>query len=216
MPQVFGHNLPVDEANQRCDPNPQLFRRYVRQMERVQHAREDVRVNVRRGDLHLVPVVDELAALEHHLHIHIMQVVQHDEIRQVPRRNRAFVVQQEVARGVVAGNLDGQNRVCAEGNRFADDVVNMPLVQQVVGVLVVGAEHAAVRILLRQQRHEGFEILRRRAVANHDELPLAQFFQCVVNGVALVVGIDAGGHVRVERLAGQPRRVAVNLLVMRL
>ena len=92
----------------------------------------------------------------------------------------------------------------------------MPLVQQVVGVLVVSAEHAAVRILLRQQRHEGFEILRRRAVANHDELPLAQFFQCVVNGVALVVGIDAGGHVRVERLAGQPRRVAVNLLVMRL
>lgn len=85
VPQVFGHNLPVDEANQRRTPNPQLFRRYVRQMERIQHAREDVRVNVRRGDLHLMPVVDELAALEHHFHIHIMQVVQHDEIRQVPR-----------------------------------------------------------------------------------------------------------------------------------
>lgn len=92
-------------------PIRSLLRRYIRQVERVQHAREDVRVNVRRGDLHLVPVVNQLAALEHHLHIHIMQVVQHDEIRQVPRRNRAFVVQQEVARGVVAGDLDGQNRV---------------------------------------------------------------------------------------------------------
>ncbi len=214
--EILRHNLAVHQPNQRRFADFQLLRRHVRQMHRVQHAGKNIAIHRRLLHQRLLPVVDHRATLENHLHIHIMQIVQHHKIRQIPRRNRALVVQQEVARRIVAGYLDGQDGICPQPDRLAHNIVNMPPVKQIIGMLVVGSEHAAMGVLLRQQGHQRLQILCSRAFANHDKLPLAQLFQRVVQRAAFVVGIDTGGHVGIERLARKPRRMAINLLVMRL
>ena len=39
-----------------------------------------------------------------------------------------------------------------------DDIVDVPFFQQVAGVLVIGAEHAALHILITQQRRQRLQI----------------------------------------------------------
>jgi hypothetical protein len=71
------------------------------------------------------------------------------------------------------------------------------LFQQVAGVLVVAAEHAAVRVLLRQQGQEGLEVPGGGALPDHDELAPLQLGDGVRRVGALVVGVDPGGDVGV-------------------
>ena len=118
---------------------------------------------------------------------------------------------------MVARGLDGDDRVdTVFVDRLAADVVDVALLKQVVRMFVIGAEHAALGVLRREQRGQRLKVPRRRALADHDELTAAQLGQRVLDVGALVVGIDARSDVRVEILAGQARRVAVDLLVVRL
>jgi hypothetical protein len=95
--------------------------------------------------------------------------------RQIARRDGAAVVEQEVAGGVVAGGLDGHDRVCAHGDGALDDIVDVALFQQIVGVLVVRAEHAALGVLAVQQPHQCLQIPGGSALADHDELAARSF-----------------------------------------
>ena len=118
---------------------------------------------------------------------------------------------------MVAGGLDGDDGVDAVFvDGLAGDVVDVSLFQQIARVLVVGAEHAALGVLRREQGDQRLEIARGRALADHDELAALQLGQRVFQCGAFVVGIDAGGDVGIQILALEARRVAVDLLVVRL
>ena len=83
-------------------------------------------------------------------------------------------------------------------------------------MLVVGAEHAALDVLVAQQRRERLEVARGGALADHDKLAALELGNGVVELGALVVGVDARGDVGVEVVALEAGCVAVNLLVVRL
>ena len=104
----------------------------------------------------------------------------------------------------------------ARGDGLLDDVVDVTLFQQIVGVLVVRAEHTVGVILRREQRQQRVKVARRGALADHDVLAALELGERVAHIGALVVGVDAGGNVGVEVVAGKAGGVAVDLLVMRL
>ena len=196
----------------------EIIRRQRPNVERVMRTLVEIRLDLRGREVEqcrAVPI--ELALLEDHLDVEIFEVVDDGKVGQIAGRDGAAVVQQEIARRMVARSFDGDDRVDAVFvDGLAADIVDVALLEQVVRMLVIGAEHAALGILRRQQRSQRLKVPRRRALADHDELSAAQLGQRVLDVGALVVGIDARSDVRVEILAGQARCVAVDLLVVRL
>lgn len=128
----------------------------------------------------------------------------------------AAVIEQEVAGSMMACALDGDDGVHARGDSLLDDVVDVTLFQQIVGVLVVRAEHTVGVILRGEQRQQRVKVARRGALADHDVLAALELGERVAHVGALVVGVDASGNVGVEVVAGKAGSVAVDLLVVRL
>ena len=107
-----------------------------------------IRLDLRGWEiLDLAVIHHENALLVDLLDVEVLEIVDDDEVCQIAGGNGAPVVQQEVPGGVVAGHLDGSDGVGTQGDGLLHDVVDVALFQQVVGVLIVGAEHAAVGIL---------------------------------------------------------------------
>ena len=92
----------------------------------------------------------------------------------------------------------------------------MALFQQITGVLIIGAEHTALHILVTQQRHQSLQVTGGSALADHNELAALQLGNRVVQIGALMVGIHAGGNIGIQVIAHQAGRVTVDLLMMRL
>ena len=110
----------------------------------------------------------------------------------------------------------GDDGVYPRANGAADNIIHVSPFQQVIGVLVVGAEHAVGVIFRREERQKRVQIPGGGSLPNHDILSAAQLRYGVLDPETLVVGVDPGGNVGVERVAGQFRGVAVNLLVVAL
>ena len=125
----------------------------VRNVERLVRALDEVRIDLgrfkRRDGL---AVEHQLALLVDLKDVEVVEIVDHDKVRKKARCDRAAVVEQEVARGVVARAFDGDDRVDARFDGTAHDVVDVALFEQVVRVLVVRAEHAVGVILRCEQR----------------------------------------------------------------
>ena len=195
----------------------EVLRRQVGNMERVVRALDEVILDARGLEvMHRAVAARQHALAEHHLHIKIVEIVDDGKIGQIARCNGAAVVQGEVAGGVVTGRLHGDDGIDAVVDGLADEIVDVALFQQVARVLVVRAEHAAVVIRLSEQIDECLEVVGSRAVADHDELAVAQLRHGIVHIGALVVGIDARRDIGSQSLAGQAGRMAVDLLVVRL
>ena len=195
----------------------EVLRRQVGNMERVVRALDEVILDARGLEvMHRAVAARQHALAEHHLHIKIVEIVDNGKIGQIARCNGAAVIQGEIAGGVVAGRLHGNDGIDAVVDGLADEIVDMALFQQVARVLVVRAEHAAVVIRLSEQIDECLEVVGGCAVADHDELAVAQLRHGVVHIGALVVGIDARRDIGSQSLAGQAGRMAVDLLVVRL
>ena len=131
----------------------EVLRLKVRDVERLMRALDEVRVDLgcfegRDG----LAVEHELAFFIDLKNIEIVKVVDDDKIREEARRDRAAVVEQEVARGVVTRAFDGDDRVDARLDGTAHDVVDVALFEKIVRVLVVRAEHAVGVILRCEQR----------------------------------------------------------------
>ena len=176
---------------------------------------QQIRVNL--GPRHIAAVVvavPQLALFKDHFHLEVFQTVHYAEIGQIAGGDGAPVVELIISGGVVAGYLDGNNRVYTGGDGPTHNVVNMALLQNVVGMAVVTAEHAALIVLRRQQGQQRIQILGRRTLPNHNVLAQTQLGQCVLHVVALVVGIDAGSHIGGQVLFPDAGGVAVNLLVV--
>ena len=125
-------------------------------MERIVGAADQVGIDLRQGEVgHRTVFHHEDASLVDLLDVEVLEIIDDDEVGQIAGGDGAAVVQQEVPGGVVAGGLDGGDGVSAQGDGLFYDVVDVALFQQVVGVLVVGAEHTAFNIFVAQQGGEG-------------------------------------------------------------
>lgn len=175
-----------------------------------------MRVNLRgieRGDL--LAVEHQFSLFKDLFHLEILEIIHDDQVCQVAGGDGAPVIEQEVAGRVMAGSLDGDDRVDAVAvDGLADDIVDMALGKEIIGVPVVAAEHAALMVFPVEQRRQRLEIPGGSALTDHDKLAPLELPQRVVQVGALVVGVDTGGDIGIQLLAGQARGMAVDLFMM--
>ena len=214
---VLGDDLPGHQTDDGVGTAVlEIVRCQLAEVEGVMGAVDQIGVDLRRGEVTKLAVIHQLAPLIDHFNIEILEIINDNEVGQIPGGDGAAVIEQEVAGGGVAGGLYGDDGVNAQRNGLFHDVVDMTLLQQVIGVLVVGAEHAAIHILAAQQGDKCLQIAGGGALADHDELAALQLGQSVIQIGALVVGVHAGGYVGVEVVAAEAGGVAIDLLVVRL
>ena len=87
----------------------------------------------------------------------------------------------------------------------------MPVLGDVLGLAVVGAEGEPVRAELLDERQERGEVARGRGLPDQHPHAGAQALAALLGRVALVVGADAGGGVGLQVLAEDARRVPVDV-----
>ena len=100
----------------------------------------------------------------------------------------------------------------AAGEQEAEGVVHVALVDEVVGVPVVGADEEARGRARLDGADEVLEVARRRSFPQHDVHALGQLLEGLGHARAFVVRADAGRDVGRELAAGKPGRVAVDRL----
>lgn len=102
----------------------------------------------------------------------------------------------------------------AERDQRADHVVEMPLLGDVEGIAIIGAEAHEARRVRVEHIGQRMHVLRHRAFAEKDCHALPQLLARFVGGGGLVVGPDAGGEVAVEVEPAQQRGVAVDVAAL--
>ena len=112
---------------------------------------------------------------------------------------------------VERGHDDGVLGLAAERDRVADDRVDVPVVGDVLRLAVVGAERHAVRAVLERERQRARQVPGARRLADQQPEPGAQPLAALLDRRRLVVGLDPRRGVRVERLAGDAGRMAVDV-----
>ena len=214
---ILGHDFPGHHADNRMGAAVgKVCGGQGGHMEGVVGPLHQIGVNLRSVKLPQNAVVHELALLVHHLDVEAVPIVDDHKIRQIAGSNGAAVVQQEVPGGGVARSLHGHDGVCSQGDGFFHDIVNVALFQQVVWMLVVGAEHAALNVFAAQQRGQRLQIPGGSALADHNELSPLQLGHGLLHIGALMVGVHPGGDIGVQVVAGKARGVTVDLLMVSL
>ena len=61
----------------------------------------------------------------------VLQIIEHDEISPVPRRNRTMISQPIMARGVDAAHLKGRDRIDPEPNSFSHRMIDVAFTHQI-------------------------------------------------------------------------------------
>ena len=137
------------------------------------------------------------------------QVVDHDEVGIVAQLQQAHV-EFVVLDGIERGRLQHIHHLVAQVDGLTHQHVDMDVVQ-LVGVLVVGAEHQPVG-MGGHQRYQGLEVTGGTALTDEDLHAEADFLQGTRQAETLVVGGDARPHVFLQVVARHRRRMAVDRL----
>ncbi len=216
VPLVHGDDFPGHHAdNAPGPPLGKVLRRQPGHMEGVVGLLRQVGIDLRGGELpDSLAVIQLLAFLKDLQDVEILEIVDDHEVRQISGGNGPPVVQQEIPGRVVAGHLYRHDGVHALTDGLPDVEVDVPLLQQVAGMLVVAAEHAAVRVLLRQQGQQGLQVPGGGTLPDHDKLAPLQLGNGVGGVRAFMIGVDPGGDVGIEVIPLQTGGVAVDLLVV--
>ena len=119
----------------------------------------------------LALVIDQTALLINCQHIEILQIIQNSKVCQVAGSQSAPVIQQEVPGRMQTCHLDNLDGIRTHGHSLTADIVNVAFFQKVIRVLVIGAEHAPVKMPGRfHQVDQRLQILGGGALTNHDKL----------------------------------------------
>ena len=152
----------------------------------------------------------QFALFVHLLHRELFQIRQYDQVSGVTGSYRAAVCKTEVLARDKGAHPHRHHRVYPGSNGLADDVVDMPTLQQVSGVLVVSHQHTAVTIRLPEQRQQAFHVLGCGTLPHHDVLPAPQLFHGFMDVRALMVGLHPGGDISVQFLSAEEGCVPVD------
>ena len=161
------------------------------------------------GDL-----VDLLAPLQDERRLEPLEVGEDEEVGLVAGRDRSQLVEPVPERRVVGPQDERVLGGDAERDRLAHHAVDVPVLGDVLGIAVVGAEGDAIRAELVHEREEGEQVARHRGLADEQPHPRAQPLAPLLERESLVVGADARRRVRVQLLARHPGRVAVHVLAL--
>ena len=130
----------------------------------------------------------------------------------VSRRDGAEVPEPVPLGGIERGHHDRVLGRDAGGDRLADHAVDVPVLRDVLGVAVVGAEGDPTRAVLGRERKERLQVPRHRRLANQQPHTGAEPLTALVGRQALVIGANPGGRVGLQSLADEAGRVAVDML----
>ena len=121
-------------------------------------------------------IVEKLAAARHQpaavpdeVGPQVAQVAAGDQVGAPPRRHRAAVEQPEVLGGVERRHADRRQRVDAAGDRHPHQRVHVPLVEQVGGLAVVGAQAQPPLGARVDERQQVAQVLRVGRLAQEDD-----------------------------------------------
>ena len=153
-----------------------------------------------------------LPALEDDVRHEADEVGQEQQVGLVPGRDGAEMPEAVPQRRVERRHHERVLGCGAHPHRFAHHPVDVAVVGDVVGVAVVGAERDPVRAVLERERQERLEVACHRRLADEEPHPRPQPLASLLRGEALVVGADPGRGIRLQALAEQPGRVAVDVL----
>ena len=143
------------------------------------------------------------------------RLFQQDEVGAVAGSDRAQVAQPVVARRVQRGHEERVLGRDALRHRLAAHRVEMPFADQRVGLAVVRAERAVLGAVPADELEQRAQVARVGRLADEHPQAAPPLLQRLLPGRRLVVRVDAGGHVGVERAAGDARRVPVDVVVER-
>ena len=152
------------------------------------------------------------AALQHMPRTERLQVVEHEDVGLVAGRNCAEPPQPVVHRGIDGRHHHRVLRAHAFLDRDADHLVDVPLLDDEVGLAVVGAEHALVGAVLLHEWQQVLQVARARGLAQHDPHPKAPLLERLLESRRLVVGANAGCEVGVETRAAHAGCVPVHVI----
>ena len=213
---IGGGNFAVDHADDTAGTMVgEILRRQLAYMEGVVCSCLQVGLYLGHIEiLHHAVGHHQLALFIDLLNVEVFKVVDDDEVAEVTGCDSAAIVEEEVPRRIVAGGLNGGDGLHAERQGTLHDIVDVSLLEKIVGMLIVGAEHAPLHVFIAQQGSEGVQVPRRRTLADHNELAPLELGDGIVQVMTLVVGVHTCGDVGVEVVAHQVGGVTVDLLVV--
>ncbi len=151
------------------------------------------------------------AALEDEVGLEALEVGQEQQVGHVAGRDGAVLPQAVPERRVDRPHHERVLGGDAELDRAADDVVHVPLLGDVLGLAVVGAEGEPVRPELRDERDERLEVPRGGRLPHQHPHPRAEALAPLLGRVALVVGADACCRVGLQAGPEETGRVPVHV-----
>ena len=189
----------------------QLLRGDLVHVEGIEHPRKPCFVHGKGGGVqHFALLRHQFALFVHLLHRELFQIGQHDQVGGIAGSYRAAVRKTEVLAGNKGAHAHRHHRVYPGGNGLADDVVDVPALQQVSGVLVIRHQHTAATIRFPEQGQKIFHVLGCRALPHHDVLSAPQLFHGFMDVRAFMVGLHPGGDIGVQLLPAEEGRMSVN------
>ena len=144
-----------------------------------------------------------------------LEVLEHDHVGAEAGRDRAQIREAMAARAVQRGHHQhvlGRDPVCDGRAAHGVDVAHA---QELVRLLVVGAERAVLGPVAADELEQVDEVARVGGLAQQHPDPAAALLERLLPGRGLVVGGDPGRRVGVELAAGHARRVAVDVRMQR-
>ncbi len=139
-----------------------------------------------------------------------LQVVHHQEVSPVARGDGSHVPQTKILGRVDTGHLDGDHRVQSLSHGLAHHIINVALAQQVLEVAIISDEAKTASVGRGDQGQQVAQVAGCDALPDEDVHPQAQLLPGFVQGGALVIGTHTSGHVSVQVLAREARRMAVH------
>ena len=140
---------------------------------------------------------DELAIDEHAANVPVAKVIDFDQVGGVARPQQADV-KPVMQRRVDAGHAEELKQIVPVLQAAPHKLVDMSA-DEIVGVLVVAAEHAVLGEAV-DERRERVKVLGGRTFADEKLHAALELFEPLVVGAAFVVGADAGGDVFCQRI----------------
>jgi hypothetical protein len=132
-------------------------------------------------------------------------------VGEIARRYETAIAQSKAAgRRPARGAID-RGRGRTERDRPPHQIIYVPLLVNVQGVAVVGAEAEKRRSELVDQWDQRREILGGRTLADQHLHAFRKLFAAFIEAGGLVTVAHAAGKIGIQRSAGQQRRVAIDM-----
>ena len=164
------------------------------------------------GHLGPVDLSDWTPALEHGLRHERLEVREQEQVGLETRRDRAEVTQAVPGRRVQRREHERVLGGDPGGDRVAHHRVDVTVLGDVLGLAVVRAERDPLGAELLHERQQRLQVPRGRGFADQQPHPGSEALAPLLGRRGLVVGVDPGRGVGVQRFLEDARRVAVDVL----